>query len=327
MSFFTRLAAGLLAFSAFVMPVSAKEAAVSDEPARPSETATIDIELEGDEKYISKAGVTFWLTEAADITEDMQYVSKGAFKDVDFNDLKTARDTQQLLADLQAKAATEKEPARKAVTDKTGKAQIKDVDKGLYLLWAKDLKDYELISPALVRVPAMDKDREEWTITITPKHYSLPRVKVNKVDSATMENITSSAFEFTMYSDPECKKEIKVQAGDEKTGVAEFSVAYDTVYIRESKAPEGYQLSDEVVKVQFTDGWKMLVNDREVKDEGNFVYSIVYQDALLPSSGGNTDAHTSADNGTGYGIAAICLVIMAVILGCYVYKSRKKKGN
>ena len=78
---------------------------------------------------------------------------------------------------------------------------------------------------------------------------------VNKVDSVTGQNIVSSKFEFTSYAQENCADSSKLEtvAGDQETGTAEFLIRYGTTYIKESSAPQGYKLSNEVVKVEFTD--------------------------------------------------------------------------
>ena len=70
------------------------------------------------------------------------------------------------------------------------------------------------------------------------------------MDSVTKENIKSKDFKFTMYSDPECKDVLAVVNGNTETGIATFKgITYGTYYIKETSAPEGYKLSDEVKKV------------------------------------------------------------------------------
>ena len=110
----------------------------------------------------------------------------------------------------------------------------------------------------------------------------LSSVLVNKVDSVTGENIISRKFEFTLYSDPECKNEIITVNANTDDGTALFSdLRYGTYYIKETKAPKGYMLSDEVVKIEIND--KGVFANGEKLTEENDVYSIVYQNSLLPS--------------------------------------------
>ena len=99
-------------------------------------------------------------------------------------------------------------------------------------------------------------------------------IEVNKVDSITKKNIKSSDFEFTMYSDAECKNVITTVKGSKNTGIATFeNVEYGTYYIKETKAPQGYKLSDEVKKV--------VIDDETPIVDG--VYSFEYVNVLLPS--------------------------------------------
>ena len=110
----------------------------------------------------------------------------------------------------------------------------------------------------------------------------LSSVLVNKVDSITGENIISKKFEFTLYSDAECKNEIVTVNANTDDGTALFSdLRYGTYYIKETKAPRGYMLSDEVVKIEINDKG-VFANGKELTKE-NEVYSIVYQNSLLPS--------------------------------------------
>ena len=110
----------------------------------------------------------------------------------------------------------------------------------------------------------------------------LSSVLVNKVDSITGENIISRKFEFTLYSDAECKNEIVTVNANTDDGTALFSdLRYGTYYIKETKAPKGYMLSDEVVKIEINDEG-VFANGEKLTEE-NDVYSIVYQNSLLPS--------------------------------------------
>lgn len=80
-------------------------------------------------------------------------------------------------------------------------------------------------------------------------------IKVKKVDYYNHEDILKVA-EFTLYEDAECTKPIKVAKTSTEDGIALFdNLTYGTLYIKESKAPAGYQLSDEVVKVVIDDNW------------------------------------------------------------------------
>ena len=80
-------------------------------------------------------------------------------------------------------------------------------------------------------------------------------IKVNKVDYYDHKDILKVA-EFTLYSDAACTKKISAAKTDTKNGIALFDdLTYGTYFIKETKAPAGYELSDEVVKVTVDDEW------------------------------------------------------------------------
>ena len=135
------------------------------------------------------------------------------------------------------------------------------------------------IANSTVFVVTSDKAIQKVVMNDSP---ILSSVLVNKVDSVTGENIISRKFEFTLYSDPECKNEIITVNANTDDGTALFSdLRYGTYYIKETKAPKGYMLSNEVVKIEINDKG-VFANGKELTEE-NEVYSIVYQNSLLPS--------------------------------------------
>lgn len=236
------------------------------------------------DKYLSKENVKFGVVQIADIVKG-EYVLKDSFadKDLNLNEIKTADEIDKVAKDMAKKVET---PDYEMTTDEEGKASCKNLPVGVYLVYVEDLADYETISPFVVGIPTWDDEDElfRYDVTVYPKHTALPRILVNKVDSVTGQNIKSNKFEFSSYAQENCAESSKLEtiAGDEQTGTAEFLIRYGTTYIKESKAPKGYKLSDEVVKVEFTDKG-LFVNGKEVKVDDEHRYSIVYQNALLPS--------------------------------------------
>lgn len=236
------------------------------------------------DKYLSKENVKFGVVQIADIVKG-EYVLKDSFadKDLNLNEIKTADEIDKVAKDMAKKVET---PDYEMTTDEEGKASCKNLPVGVYLVYVEDLADYETISPFVVGIPTWDDEDElfQYDVTVFPKHTALPRILVNKVDSVTGQNIKSNKFEFSSYAQENCADSSKLEtiAGDEQTGTAEFLIRYGTTYIKESKAPQGYKLSDEVVKVKFTDEG-LFVNDKEVHVDNEHRYSIVYQDVLLPS--------------------------------------------
>ena len=149
-----------------------------------------------------------------------------------------------------------------------------------------DQAGYETIQPTLISVPMWDETAKQmnYHIEVFPKHAPLPALNVRKVDYYDHKSILKEA-EFTLYSDAACTKIIKAEKTDPKSGIAVFDgLIYGTVYVKETKAPAGYQLSKEVIKVTINDNW--VNGDDKLR-------TIIFPDRPLPTSGGpNTGDHT-----------------------------------
>lgn len=142
------------------------------------------------------------------------------------------------------------------------------------------------------------------------------KVQVNKVDSNSKKAIVKKEFEFTRYADAECTQVIDTATIDTEAGSALFDdVHYGVTYIKETKAPTGYRLSKEIVKVEINnDG--VFVNDKEVKSEDE-IYSFVYFNDIIPAT--QTGDTTNA---TGLAIMFICSGF-----GIMLYAISKKLKN
>lgn len=280
---------------------------------------SIDITLTDTKDNLPKEGVIFGLNQIADI-ENGYYVMNEPFDtaDVDINDIQTANDLEE--ASKLYKDMVE-EPEQTITTDEKGLASFDEIPVGVYLIYAIDIAEYEVIDPFIVAIPTWDETDELMTydVDVLPKHSHLPVVEVNKVDAQTGKNIVSKEFEFSSYSDPECTDKIQTVAGNEQDGIADFVVTYGTTYIRETKAPQGYGLSDEVVKVDFTEDG-LFVNDKEIEPENEYIYSIVYMNSLLPV------IQTGASNDIMLFIVA-GLGIIVSLGGLMEYRRRSKKKN
>ena len=140
----------------------------------------------------------------------------------------------------------------------------------------------------------------------------LTDIEVQKVDAQTKKVIRSKDFEFTMYSDADCKNAITTVSADKNAGTATFkNLRYGTYYIKETKAPTGYLLSKEVKKV---------VIDDNLENVGK-TYSFIYQDTPMPTTGVKTGDGTDIQKFTALtGISGIVLLI------CVILIIRKKKN-
>ena len=102
-------------------------------------------------------------------------------------------------------------------------------------------------------------------------------IKVNKVDYYDHKDILKVA-EFTLYEDEACTKKIRTEKTNTENGIAVFDdLVYGIYYLKETKAPAGYELSDEVIKVTIDDRW--VNGDDKLR-------TIIYPDRPLPAAGG-----------------------------------------
>lgn len=140
----------------------------------------------------------------------------------------------------------------------------------------------------------------------------LTDIEVQKVDAQTKKVIRSKDFEFTMYSDADCKNAITTVSADKNAGTATFkNLRYGTYYVKETKAPTGYLLSKEVKKV---------VVDDKLENVGK-TYSFIYQDTPMPTTGVKTGDGTDIQKFTALtGISGIVLLL------CVILILRKKKN-
>lgn len=281
---------------------------------------SISVELtDAYDKYLSKENVKFGIVQIANI-EKGEYILKESYADdeINLNKITKAEEIDNVAKTLSKKVES---PDYEMTTDEEGKATCKNLPVGVYLVYVEDLADYETISPFVVGIPTWDDEDElfQYDVTVEPKHTALPRILVNKVDSVTGQNIKSNKFEFTSYAQENCANSSKIEtiAGNPESGTAEFLIRYGTTYIKESKAPKGYKLSDEVVKVEFTDKG-LFVNGKVVKVDDEHRYSIVYQNVLLPS----VNTGTTKNNDMMYMIIGIGIIALGVSIAT-VRKIRK----
>ena len=109
----------------------------------------------------------------------------------------------------------------------------------------------------------------------------LKNVRVEKLDKDTKEHIKSNKFVFGIYEDENCTKLIKEAGANEFEGTALFDdLRYGTYFIKEIKAPTGYKLSEQVVKIEIND--QGVFADGVSLEEKDGVYSFEYFNSLLP---------------------------------------------
>lgn len=113
----------------------------------------------------------------------------------------------------------------------------------------------------------------------------LKNVKVIKVDFDTKE-VIKDKFTFAIYEDSECSKLIKEVKSNSEDGTALFeNLRYGTYYIKETKAPVGYELSTRVVKVDINDKG-IFIDDTQVEEKENTIeFSFENKKIEVPKTG------------------------------------------
>lgn len=107
----------------------------------------------------------------------------------------------------------------------------------------------------------------------------LKDIKVVKVDSQTKE-IIKEKFTFGIYEDNECTKLIKKIKANKEDGFVTFEdLRYGTFYIKEIKAPNGYELSNRIAKVEINDKG-VFVDGIEIKED-NSIYSFEFENQKI----------------------------------------------
>ncbi|WP_289183532.1 collagen binding domain-containing protein [uncultured Dubosiella sp.] len=185
-----------------------------------------------------------------------RFVMRPPWTPCDLNEIKSARELDELAAVLKKEVVDHLDGYRpdliEGVADACNQIEFREMEPGAYLMWSDD----RTMAPLIVSIPVWDEEAKTmvFSVVVEPKRNELDELRIRKIDAQTKEPVLGSEFAFTSYEDAACTRRIETVAGDPKTGTASFWLAYDVMYIKETKAPQGYRLSDEVVKVEERNG-------------------------------------------------------------------------
>ena len=148
----------------------------------------------------------------------------------------------------------------------------------------------------------------------------LKNIKIIKVDAETKE-IIKDKFTFAIYENQECTSLIKEIESNKEEGTAIFEeLRFGTYFIKEIKAPKGYELSDKIVKVEIND--KGIFIDNELAEESNNTIEFSFENKRIevPQTGDNSHVKL-----------ALGILLLAILgttyLGLKIYKSHKDNKN
>lgn len=268
----------------------------------------ISIILNDTEDNAPKGDVELGIIKVADEDEGLYYLVE-PFSDSKI-DLNTIETTAEL--DSTAKQFVEmvKEPDMKVKTSPAGTCVVKGLEAGVYLIYPIDLASYDHITPVIVAIPTFNEDSGEmmYNLSIEPKHHPvLTNIQVRKVDANNEEKVLKSAS-FTLF-DKDHNEIITLNTDD--NGICSFEgYRRGTYYLKETKAPQGYRLSDEEIKVIIDENY----------DE-NHIYQISVSNELLPviGTGDNLNMMPMA--------VTLCLSGLGLISLGIANSMKKKKRN
>ena len=143
-------------------------------------------------------------------------------------------------------------------------------------------------------------------------------IKVQKIDSET-KDVIKDTFKFGIYSDENCNNLMKEVTSNKDEGIAEFNeLRYGTYYIKETKAPKGYELSNRIAKVEIND--KGIFVDGNQVEESNDTITFNFENKKIevPKTGDNSHLRL-----------ALGIIILATLGIAYIFihKHNKDKNN
>ncbi|MEG2507219.1 MAG: SpaA isopeptide-forming pilin-related protein [Longicatena sp.] len=148
------------------------------------------------------------------------------------------------------------------------------------------------------------------------------KVKIHKVDHKNKANITNKEFSFTRYRDAYCTSVIETGIANTSEGTLTFeNVNYGITYIKETKAPQGYQLSNRIIKVEVNEAG-MFINDKKIESKQDS-YQIQFENEELPLI---KKVKTSDDTNM-YAYILITLFSSIVLLGTYKRSTKEKNAH
>lgn len=226
----------------------------------PINANSISVELQDSVDELSKENVEFNVVQVAKLVDGF-YVLNEEFQDldVDFNTELLAEEVEAICTKLSGYSLV----GQTLVTDEEGKAVLEDVEEGLYFIDPVNINEYERMSPMLVSVPEWDGDTLNYDVLMYPKHRPFEKLIIKKIDKDSKDEILDS-IEFTSFKDKDCTESLKTFKGN---GTLSILMREDAMYLKETKAPSGYEKSDQVLFVEvkedeiFIDGKKVENNE------------------------------------------------------------------
>lgn len=137
------------------------------------EQGSIEIELTDGGVGTTKEDVVFEYAKVADVV-DGEYELLDTYQEsgIDLNTIGTAEQLEEVALELSAYKTSD----GSCVTDADGKAIIKDLEVGVYLLYASEHTRYDDITPLLIAIPTWGEEEGTmmYDVKVIPKHTPVP---------------------------------------------------------------------------------------------------------------------------------------------------------
>ena len=142
-------------------------------------------------------------------------------------------------------------------------------------------------------------------------------IKIIKADSETKEVIKLD-FKFGIYEDESCTKLIKEVKADKESGTVSFEeLRYGVYFIKETKAPKGYQLSNKVVKIEINNQGTFA--DGELLEDNDSICTLTYYNKLIPKiQTGNEMSYILL-------VSGLVISLLGITTGIIILKRKKTK--
>lgn len=153
-------------------------------------TGSIQVVLTDGKAGTEKSNVKISCQKVADIM-DGEYVLTDTYKksEVDLNVIENANDLKTAAEKLLATAG---ESTSAAPTDAEGFVTFKNLEVGVYLIFAQDTETYDTVEPSLIAVPTWNDSEGEmqYDVMIAPKHTEKPEKEDNVAPQTSLQENT-----------------------------------------------------------------------------------------------------------------------------------------
>lgn len=153
-------------------------------------TGSIQVVLTDGKAGTEKSNVKISCQKVADIMNG-EYVLTDTYKksEVDLNAIENANDLKTAAEKLLATAG---ENTSAAQTDAEGFVTFKNLEVGVYLIYAQDTETYDTVEPSLIAVPTWNDSEGEmqYDVMIAPKHTEKPEKEDNVAPQTSLQENT-----------------------------------------------------------------------------------------------------------------------------------------